>query len=181
MSSKGKKIYSNKNKQLIEALDSLNTPIAKVPKETIHAYAMYHRSVCVLLYNKQQKLYLQQRSFDKEFYPGFWDISATGHVYAGEARIDAAHRQLKHSLAISCNKLYLQHEFSPHPQTDNEFISIFSTGPCNLIPNPIKGEIEQGIFVEKHELDYLIQYYSNILTPNLINFWKYGCLFQPNR
>ncbi len=62
--------------------------------------ALIHRSVCILLFNAAGELYIQRRAMAKDTYPGQRDLSATGHVRAGEAEDEAATRELAEELSV---------------------------------------------------------------------------------
>ena len=168
-----------KREELLEIVDSQNKPLGAMPRSEVHRQKLIHRSVLVLLYNKEKKLYLQQRSYKKDKYPGFWDLSASGHILAGESAEDAAIRELKEELGIELNRLKFVHKISASSETDNEFIYLFSTGLCSQIPIPNKKEVIRGIFVNKKELEYLINTFPSSLTPGIVFFWKLGLLFSP--
>ncbi len=168
-----------KREELLEVVDNNNQPIGIMPRSEIHKQKLMHRSVLVLVYNKEKKLYLQQRSYRKDRYPGFWDLSATGHVLAGEAAEEAALRELKEELNIVLNRLRFIHKIPASSETDNEFIYLFSSGPCAQIPIPNSKEVIRGMFVSKEELACLIDSFSSVLTPGIKYFWYLGLLFSP--
>jgi isopentenyl-diphosphate delta-isomerase len=177
--SRGKR-RSRKKEELIEVVDAADKPIAALPRDQVHAQHLYHRSVLVLVYNKQKKLYLQQRSYGQTAYPGYWDLSAAGHVQAGESRREAALRELAEELRISISRLHPVLELTASKETDYEFVSLFATGPCPQDPDPNPEEILRGLFVEQHELEYLATTFSSLLTPSLKYCWNVGCLFSSN-
>ncbi|OSX75855.1 LOW QUALITY PROTEIN: hypothetical protein BU14_0218s0021 [Porphyra umbilicalis] len=47
------------------------------------------------------ELLLQLRAADKDTYPGRWDVSAAGHIAAGDASADTAGRELAEELGLS--------------------------------------------------------------------------------
>lgn len=164
--------------ELIEVVDSHNRFLGAMPRNEVHQQGLLHRSVLILVYNKQHKLYLQQRNRDRDAYPGCWDLSAAGHVLAGESKQEAASRELEEELGLMPRHLHLQHELPASRETGFEFVSLFSTGPVAEKPLPNPREVAGGLFVEPHELDYLIQDFAHLLTPALITFWRLGCLFS---
>jgi isopentenyl-diphosphate delta-isomerase len=173
-----KKARSPGTSELIEVVDSRNRCLGAMSRKEVHEQGLMHRSVLVLLYNKQHKLYLQQRSKEKAVHPGCWDLSATGHVLAGESRQEAACRELEEELRIRARSLYLLHELPASKDTGFAFVSLFSTGPVAEEPLPQAKEAVGGLFVEPHELDYLVRDFSHLLTPALIHVWRLGCLFS---
>ncbi len=165
------------NREWLEVVDEGGAPLAVMPRNRVHDLALPHCSVFVLLYNKQNKLYLQKRQTDKERHPGCWDLSATGHVLAGEAKLEAGLRELYEELRVEAGKLYKVFELPGSRRTGQEFITLFSTGPCRQIPDPNPEEVSMGIFLERHEVAFLVHRYPHLLTPGLITSWNKGLLF----
>jgi len=59
----------------------------------------YYLGVHAYIYNSSNEFLLQQRSFDKEFLPGGWDIHL-GHVAAGESSKEGMTREIKEELGL---------------------------------------------------------------------------------
>lgn len=69
----------------------------------VHRDGDWHRSAHVWLVDPTRRLVLlQQRSMDKDTFPGRWDISAAGHVEAGTGDSkDTAERELAEELGVT--------------------------------------------------------------------------------
>lgn len=67
---------------------------------TVHKSGLWHRTVHVWLLNPENELLLQKRSANRRTYPGYWDISAAGHVSAGQKSLEAAVRETQEELGI---------------------------------------------------------------------------------
>ena len=80
--------------RLVEVMDDHNRPLAVLPKDLVHRQLLRHRSVQVIVFNPEKKIYLQKRNNSKQFFPGRWDVSARTHPHVGEATQDAALRIL---------------------------------------------------------------------------------------
>lgn len=165
------------NKELLEFVDEFKRPLGVLSRESIHRHQLRHKSVQILLFNKEKRLFLQQRSYNKEIYPGFWDLSAAGHVLFGESSWDAAFRELKEELGIEVNSLRLIYEFPASYYSGYEFLSLFGSRPSSEVPSWNPEEVIQGLFVNKQEMSYLINFYSEFLTPGLKFYWSKGFLF----
>ena len=63
-------------------------PLAIMPKRLVHRQLLMHRSVQVMVFSPERKIYLQRRNRHKQFFPGRWDISARTHPLAGESTYD---------------------------------------------------------------------------------------------
>ncbi|MBN1308375.1 MAG: NUDIX domain-containing protein [Chitinispirillaceae bacterium] len=62
--------------------------------------------------NSRGALLLQKRSPFKETFPGLWDISAAGHISAGDSSRETAVRELREELGISLKSNALRFLFS---------------------------------------------------------------------
>ena len=119
--------------ELIDIFTKNNEPtgITKMKNEA-HATGLWHRVVHVWIYNSKNELLFQLRSKDKDLYPNVWDVSAAGHIGAGEDIELAAIREVKEELGISINPEDLQsHGVRPmeiryENIINNEFFNIFS-------------------------------------------------------
>ena len=163
--------------ELVEVVDDRDRPLCLMPLPEVHRQSLAHRSVLVLLYDPLGRLYLQKRSARKALYPGRLDLSATGHVRGGESREAAALRELREELGISPKGLRLLRELPAGPDTDWEFVSLYSAGRVAEPPVPDGDEVESGLFVEPAELGHLADAYRDMLTPGLVHFWESGLLF----
>ncbi len=66
-----------------------------------------HRAFTILLFNREGKLLLTQRSMDKMLWPGNWDGTVASHPRQSETYVSSAERRLPEELGISCNLDYL--------------------------------------------------------------------------
>ncbi len=69
-------------------------------KKEVHELGLWHKSNHVWILNSHGELLLQHRAEQKENHGGDWDISAAGHVSAGEISIQSALREIKEELGI---------------------------------------------------------------------------------
>ena len=63
----------------------------------------YYLGVHVYIYNHAMEFLLQQRSYDKAFLPGGWDVLLE-HVIAGESSKEAAIRGVKEEIGLTANE-----------------------------------------------------------------------------
>ena len=173
-----RKRRSPRNEAHLEVVDQANKPMAVFSRSLVHEQKLLHRRVTVLLYHKKKKLYLQKRSSNQKAHPGCWDVSVSGHVQAGESCLDAALRNLRDDIGVTLNRLQVVCQLHSSPGTGYEFVTLYSTGLCDQIPVPNPAEVSQGMFVEKHELDYLVEAFEHLLTPALLMYWRLGRLFS---
>ena len=162
---------------LVEFTDERDRPLGVMPLPDVHRQSLRHRSVLVLVYNPENKLYLQKRSEEKKLYPGRFDLSAAGHVRTGEARLDAAARELQKELGLVADRLRLVSEVPASRETGFEFVSLFSAGKFAVEPKPNPREVSDGMFVDHAELAYMVMKFRELLTPGLVHFFEKRVLF----
>lgn len=65
-----------------------------------HEKGLIHTAVHVWIVNSRNEIIIQKRKDDRRFYPGHWDISAAGHVSAGQTSLEAAMRETEEELDL---------------------------------------------------------------------------------
>lgn len=96
------------SEEMIEVVDHIGNVVRVAPRSVVHGDpSLMHRVVHVLVFNSEGKLFLQQRSMNKDVAPGKWDTSVGGHVDPGETLEDAAMREMEEELGIRPNLEFL--------------------------------------------------------------------------
>jgi isopentenyl-diphosphate delta-isomerase len=87
--------------ELVEVRDQNGFGVGRTKlKSEVHRDGDWHRAVHVWIVTPDRRVLLQQRAFAKENHPGMWDVSAAGHIAAGEKTIDAALREVREELGL---------------------------------------------------------------------------------
>ncbi len=89
--------------EMLTAYDDEYNPIGDYPRSYVHRHGMWHKVVhCWLIgvRDDEIRLFLQRRSYEKKSHPGKYDISAGGHVTAGEKPAEAMARELREETGI---------------------------------------------------------------------------------
>lgn len=73
-------------------------------REKCHKEGLWHKAVALSIINSKGQVLLQKRSPNKRLWPNMWDITAGGHVLAGEFGFQAIKREKKEELGIELNK-----------------------------------------------------------------------------
>ena len=82
---------------------------------------MLHEVVAALIIDSQRIL-LGQRSADREFYPGVWDVFG-GHVEPGESQDGTLVRELQEELGVTPTQwMYLETMTFPPSSSDDQLI-----------------------------------------------------------
>lgn len=98
-------------------------------REKCHKEGLWHKGVVVFIINSKGQVLLQKRSSKKKLWPNMWDITAGGHVLAGEFGFEATIRECKEEIGVELTK--------------NDLTFLGSTKSTN-----IKGEIINNQFNE---------------------------------
>jgi isopentenyl-diphosphate Delta-isomerase len=89
-------------------VDNNDKPIGTEEKVKCHLpNGKLHRAFTILLFNREGKLLLTQRSMDKMLWPGDWDGTVASHPRQSETYVSSAERRLPEELGISCKLDYL--------------------------------------------------------------------------
>ncbi|MEZ5452394.1 MAG: isopentenyl-diphosphate Delta-isomerase [Thiothrix sp.] len=87
-------------------VDAGNAVLGTMPKHLVHTlHTPLHRGFSAFIFNPQGKLLLQQRSFSKLTWPGFWSNSCCGHPALGESVTEAIQRRAWVELGIQVHDL----------------------------------------------------------------------------
>ena len=70
-------------------------------RKECHKEGLWHRATVVFILSSDNKrVLLQQRSANKKLWPNLWDMSAGGHLLAGEFSYESAIRETREELGI---------------------------------------------------------------------------------
>jgi 16S rRNA (adenine1518-N6/adenine1519-N6)-dimethyltransferase len=85
----------------IQIVDEKDEPIGESDMKEAHEKGLIHRIVFIGVQDPDGRLLLQRRSKEVLVHPDTWDISAAGHVDAGESYEEAAKRELEEEIGLS--------------------------------------------------------------------------------
>lgn len=103
-------------------------------KSEVHRDGDWHRAAHVWIVAPGDRVLLQRRSVRKDNYPGLWDVSAAGHLSAGESAVEAAVRETFEEIGLSIAVHDLEHIATNREQCvlnggtyiDNEIHEVFA-------------------------------------------------------
>lgn len=84
-----------------DVVDAEDRVIGVETRFEVHRLGLRHRATHLLIYNRRGELFLQQRSLEKDNFPGVWDSSASGHLDAGETYDACVVREAREELGVS--------------------------------------------------------------------------------
>ncbi|WP_400079006.1 NUDIX domain-containing protein [Winogradskyella sp. R77965] len=153
--------------EYIDIVNSSGEPTGKTAlKSEAHKNGWYHNTIHLWLYTSKGEILLQQRSHKKEIHPLLWDVSAAGHIDAGESFINAALRETKEEVGLTLKAENVQkigtflHETNYGTIQDNEFHQVYiaelKIELNQLIPQP--QEVEALKLVSFNEFENLLKH-----------------------
>lgn len=125
-----------------------------------------HRAIAIAIFNSKGHILIQKRGRNKDIYPGYYTLSATGHVDKGESYFNSAIRELREELGITPKIV----EIGKHLTTtkdQSEMIKVYKAiyeGPLRIN----KSEVESVQFISRENIAKII----DKLTPTSINSLK---------
>ncbi|NRB60354.1 MAG: NUDIX domain-containing protein [Winogradskyella sp.] len=120
--------------EFIDIVDKFGKPLNTVAlKSDAHKNGWYHNTIHLWLYTKNGEILLQQRSHKKAIHPLLWDVSAAGHIDAGESFTEAAIRETNEELGLNLDQEELlkigvklhESSYKDGAIQDNEFHHIY--------------------------------------------------------
>jgi isopentenyl-diphosphate delta-isomerase len=120
--------------EMVDILDEKGTPTGEVKlKREAHAKGLWHRAVHIWIYNSKGEVLLQKRAKNKIFLPGLWDVSAAGHVSAGQSYDEAAVREIQEELGVKVKASQLKKvdlhrvaiDYPPAKILNREYIQVY--------------------------------------------------------
>lgn len=160
--------------ELFDVVDEQDNVIGQLTRAQVHRQRLFHRSVHVLVFNRQKQIFLQRRSRFKDTCPLLWTTSCSGHVDSGETYDQAVVRELVEELGIELPKDSLPQLLFKHPpcrETGHEFIQVYRlewNQPMHLDAD----EIEEGRWLTPSELDAWIRSEPAVHSPSLKLVWR---------
>jgi isopentenyl-diphosphate Delta-isomerase len=164
-----------------DVIDEQDNVVEARPGSECIRLGLLHRAIVIFLYNGHGELYVQKRSDDMEYYPGFWSASCTGHVSAGETYMEAARREAKEELSLDLDLKEVGRFISPRWKVPNgvewESITVFDA----VAKDPrivLSEESQDGGFVSIDEFRRLLESKPSVLTPDSILSAQYSSMLR---
>jgi isopentenyldiphosphate isomerase len=154
--------------ELFEVFDKAGNPTGEIlERGYIHSRGLWHRTVHVWIHREPSEILLQKRAPGKDSHPGCWDVSAAGHVEAGETPLQSAVREMREELGLEVvpedlrfvdrTRRTLISEEGAFIDREHTFVYLYGyTGiETGLSPDP--GEVAELRFVETAQLRSMVE------------------------
>jgi isopentenyldiphosphate isomerase len=157
--------------ELFDVVDAQDRVTGQLTRREVHARGLRHRSVHILVRNRDGQVFLQKRSMLKDLFPGVWDSSAAGHVGAGEDYDGTAARELAEEIGCRPERpLQRLFRIEAREETGQEFVWVYraeSEGPFTLQAE----EIDRGDWFAPAEIDRWVAERPQELAPAFRYIW----------
>jgi len=149
--------------ELFYLVDESDKVLGSISRKKAHQdKTKIHRGVDIIITNQKNQLLLQKRSQHKDTNPGYWTVSASGHVSYGESYKQAALRETKEELGITPQLIYFSKALI-HMPIETEYFAIYKA-KINFTPkNFDKDEIDELTWVDIRSLSDFVK--KNNITP----------------
>ncbi len=134
--------------EIFDYYDEQMNYIGTTSREEVHRLGLWHQTFhCWVMHKREDRIYVwfQLRQSDKDTYPGFFDITAAGHLSAGETIREGA-RELEEELGIRAS-----------------FSDLFKLGEYR---DQLEGQVRGASFIDR-ELSHVFGYVCGTLWPRL--------------
>lgn len=157
--------------ELFDVVDEQDRVTGQLARREVHARGLRHRAVHMLVVNRAGKVFLHQRSMQKDLFPGVWDSSSAGHVGAGEDYDGTALRELEEELGCRPERVPQPlFKIEARQETGQEFVWVYrveAEGPFTLQAD----EIERGDWFSVTEIDRWVAERPQELAPAFLFIW----------
>jgi isopentenyl-diphosphate delta-isomerase len=145
------------SEELFDVVNESDVVIGQELRSIVHQRGLWHRGVHVLLFTREGKLLVQQRSKARPHAPLALDCSVSEHVKAGEDYLTAAMRGMKEEMDVEGIKVDLLVKFKMgYGPNDNEISKLYRgvVDPVDVKFDPV--EVERIDYYELAELQNLM-------------------------
>jgi isopentenyldiphosphate isomerase len=169
--------------EMIDLYNPDGTPCGRTAsRDEVHRLGLWHKTVHIWVLTPEGELLLQKRSPEKESHPGLWDISAAGHITAGDTSLHAAVRELGEEIGMAAEETDLGFLFSlcqrcedfTRPFIDREITDIYllrrAVDPCRLAID--RHEVEAVRLIATGEFRQELSDHPERFTPHAEEYGK---------
>jgi isopentenyl-diphosphate delta-isomerase type 1 len=179
--------------EMLDVVDENGIPTGqKKLRTSVHRDGSWHRTVHVWIVNSRGDVLFQKRSMNKESFPGFWDVSAAGHVESGESSIEAAIKELHEELGVGAMARDLRFLFTMKNTSvqkggkfvDNEISDVFLLRRDLDLSEikPQESEVSGVIFFSSAELARIAERGDPACTPHFEEYRRlYEIILNPKK
>ena len=140
---------------IYDVVDENDRVIGKATRQEVHDKGLIHRTVMFFIFDKKGRIFVTQRTKNKEFFKEYWSIVLGGHVNSGETYEEAAIRECKEETGIECKPVYMGF-FKQRIPEEKENVKVYAFH-TDKFPKVDPFEIKQGKFISFEELKNILK------------------------
>lgn len=174
--------------ELFDVLDENGHKTGKTKERSqVHRDGDWHRAVNIWVINDHDEVLLQKRAAHKDSWPGYWDISAGGHIVAGEDSLTAALQELYEELGLVVRPGELEYLGSwksstrPAPNfINNSFNDLYFLRTSKTVNELVlqDTEVSEAKFIPLDELKKLLENPQGDAMRLVSHSWAYRRLLE---
>jgi len=143
-------------KEFLDIVDENDNVKGKASRKEIHTKGYIHRTVFFFIIDKKGRIFVNQRTADKEFYPEYWSNSFGGHINSGESYETAVLREAKEETGIKEKPIFIAPFKKRFDKEDRENVKVYSF-VTDKVPKIDPAETKQGKFMTIKEAEELMK------------------------
>jgi len=136
--------------EIYDFVDEDDNIIGKATRKEVHDKNLIHRSVMFFIFDKEGRIFVGQRTKNKEFFKEYWSIVLGGHVNSGETYDEAAIREFKEETGLEAKPVYMG-SFKQRITEEKENIKVYAFY-TDEFPKIDPFEIKEGKFMTIEEM-----------------------------
>ncbi|MBI4082662.1 MAG: NUDIX domain-containing protein [Candidatus Lambdaproteobacteria bacterium] len=153
----------------VDEIDEQGATLRTVSRREMRRSNLLHRVTATFVLRPDGRLFMQQRTWSKDAYPGLFDVVVGGTVTSGEGYAENACRELAEELAVRGAPVHLLFQHRYQDATTNSIIQVFAcehAGPVALQPE----EVADGCWVTPELVERVIA--EGRLCPDSSQGWR---------
>ena len=146
-------VFSGMAEEIVHIVDDQDNVIDTVPRSEMRTKKLRHRVVRLFLFNSKDEIFIHQRTYEKDLYPGYFDTSIAGAVTTKTYEEEAV-RELEEEVGIA--NVPIQSLFKFNSTVTQSFCMVYKCvydGKLKLQ----KEEVISGKFMSIDEVKELIK------------------------
>jgi isopentenyldiphosphate isomerase len=152
--------------EIYDVVDEDDNVIGQATRKEIHEKKLIHRVVMFFIFDKEGRIFVTQRTKNKEFFKEYWSIALGGHVNSGETYDEAVVREMKEEANID-EKPFFMGSFKLRIPEEYENVRVYGF-TTDKKPELDTFEFRQGMFLGMEEMEEKINKQSFLPETKLL-------------
>ena len=162
--------------EMLDVLDENGIKTGEIlTRKEVHKQGLWHKIIAIAIIDENSQILMQQRSFTKDTNPGKWDISAAGHVSAGQTPLEASVREINEEVGIEVGKndltyilTYKKESYVREDYKDKQIFDCYIAKVKEINMNDIilqESEVTDAKLVTKEEFKKMVETGNMVKRP----------------